>query len=545
MLTPCFSEDGKSCKQSIKKEETKNVPENNNKIVCGNKLKKVGGISGYEDKQHWCRKSFKNLLKKGHIRITGKRDRRRHRGRKDRRRHKGQNGRGSHKGGHLNKHDHQDKGPFRNGALVTIQSVQFNNAFLRMDYGGCNPGRRSNCATVNAQFGAQGWETFKLKRQPNGTYCIAASENPHVILSFNSDSCTHAMGPGCGSFNAIYVDGDSCSGKEAFTFLKVGDDKWAIHNQVNKNAFMRLDGNSVNAFRGPGSGTVNGQFGHYGWEEYKINVKNQPSSPGHRNHGSHHHRNHGSHRHRNHRGHGSHTHRNGNHPHHQGHNPHPHHGGNHPHHQGHNPHPHHGGNHPHHVHRNQDNGPFRNGALVTIQSVQFNNAFLRMDYGGCNPGRRSNCATVNAQFGAQGWETFKLKRQPNGTYCIAASENPHVILSFNSDSCTHAMGPGCGSFNAIYVDGDSCSGKEAFTFLKVGDDKWAIHNQVNKNAFMRLDGNSVNAFRGPGSGTVNGQFGHYGWEEYKINVNPSHSRPRSHRGHHHRGGRHRRHRRRH
>jgi hypothetical protein len=162
--------------------------------------------------------------------------------------------------------------------VIAIESIEFPNVYLRLDITHCSETNFCNCASaVNLQFGMYGWEKFKLVRQSNGSYCIQPYFNNNIYLSFDASSCTVAVGPGCGSWNAVYNTSGTCSGKEAFRFVNLGSNRWAVRSDWKPNAYMRADGRSITYFNVENSGTVNGQLWENedprGYEVFKIHIQ--------------------------------------------------------------------------------------------------------------------------------------------------------------------------------------------------------------------------------------------------------------------------------
>src|SRR4051794_19040594 len=104
--------------------------------------------------------------------------------------------------------------------VVTINSAYFRDVFLRLDANNLTRFQPSGGGHANCQFGMLSWEHFNMTIVNPGT--------PKVV-----------------------------------TFESV---QWP-------NRFLRMDG-SGSAFPG---GTVNGQFGHFAWEEFKVIHQTTPA----------------------------------------------------------------------------------------------------------------------------------------------------------------------------------------------------------------------------------------------------------------------------
>ena len=96
--------------------------------------------------------------------------------------------------------------------IVTIESLDYQGVFLRMDGRGILVPLGDGGGTVNCQYGAYGWEQFRVHDQGDGTVAIESAEFPNV--------------------------------------------------------FLRMDGRDTQAHGGPG--TVNCQYGAYAWEKFRL-----------------------------------------------------------------------------------------------------------------------------------------------------------------------------------------------------------------------------------------------------------------------------------
>jgi len=91
---------------------------------------------------------------------------------------------------------------------INIESVQFPNVFLRMDGTGVTASASSG-GTVNCQFGAAGWEKFTLEWQPDGTVAIASVQFPGVYLGMDGTGVTAPAASGGGRVNCRFGVGAS------------------------------------------------------------------------------------------------------------------------------------------------------------------------------------------------------------------------------------------------------------------------------------------------------------------------------------------------
>jgi hypothetical protein len=151
--------------------------------------------------------------------------------------------------------------------------------FLRMDGSNVTQFQGAGSGTVNCQSYAPGtlpvpeignFEAFELISIPNAGVAIRSVNFPNAFLRLNGSGVTASEGVGVGTVNCqYYSDGmypNSQSDWEVFELLNLLESTPAIEDiQSLKSTafpqvFLRMDGSSVNGFSGGGSGTVNGQF---------------------------------------------------------------------------------------------------------------------------------------------------------------------------------------------------------------------------------------------------------------------------------------------
>ena len=152
--------------------------------------------------------------------------------------------------------------------MVTIESVEFKNVFLRMAGNGVTETSGPGGGTVNCQFGANSYEKFELIGQPDGTFAIASVEFKNVFLRMAGNGVTESSGPGGGTVNCQFGVG----AYEKFYIVPQDEGTIAIASQAFPGVFLRMAGNGVTEQSGPGGGTVNCQFGVGGYEKFKITV---------------------------------------------------------------------------------------------------------------------------------------------------------------------------------------------------------------------------------------------------------------------------------
>lgn len=150
--------------------------------------------------------------------------------------------------------------------LVSIRSAQFPQADLRLDGRAVTQFAGPGAGIVNCQFGAFGWEKFRLVAQGNGTVAIESVQFPNVYLRMDGRTVTQFAGAGGGIVNCQF----GAFGWEKFRLVAQGNGTVAIESVQFPNVFLRMDGSGVTQFTGPGSGTVNCQFGVGPSEKFRL-----------------------------------------------------------------------------------------------------------------------------------------------------------------------------------------------------------------------------------------------------------------------------------
>ena len=156
----------------------------------------------------------------------------------------------------------------RPGLVVTIQSVQFPNVFLRLDGNGVTHSARSGVGTVNCQFGVGPWEKFILRPYGRNQYSIESLQFPNVYLRMDGSTVTSFKGSGSGIVNGQF----GAFGFERFVIRQQASGQYSIQSVKFPRAYLRMDGSNVRSFSGYGAGTVNAQYGVGPWELFKITV---------------------------------------------------------------------------------------------------------------------------------------------------------------------------------------------------------------------------------------------------------------------------------
>jgi pregnancy-associated plasma protein-A len=149
---------------------------------------------------------------------------------------------------------------------IQIQSAQFPQAYLRMDGSGVTQFAGPGAGTVNCQFGAFSWEKFRLEPQSDGSVAIASIQFPNVYLRMDGSGVTQFAVAGGGTVNCQF----GANGWEKFRLEPQTDGTVAIASIQFPNVYLRMDASGVMQFAGAGAGIVNCQFGVGAWEKFNL-----------------------------------------------------------------------------------------------------------------------------------------------------------------------------------------------------------------------------------------------------------------------------------
>jgi phospholipase C len=155
---------------------------------------------------------------------------------------------------------------------VGILSANFLDVFLRLDGNGVTHFLPSGGGTANGQFGMLPWEHFILhviSISPT-IVTLESAAFPGVFLRLDGNGVTHFMGPGGGRVNGQF----GAFAWERFRIVHQATPAGSVafESVAFPGVFLRLDGNGVNHFMGPGGGTANAQFGVGPWEKFYLVV---------------------------------------------------------------------------------------------------------------------------------------------------------------------------------------------------------------------------------------------------------------------------------
>ena len=194
-------------------------------------------------------------------------------------------------------------------ALVAIESARFSGVFLRMDGSNVTQSEERGSGTVNCQFYAQGFpspnignnEVFELiplgELSTGQGYAIRSLNYPQAFLRMDGSGVTTQSGNGSGTVNCQYYPGgtypqnNSLDDEHFIIGISVlatltEPNLYSIGSGLYPGVFLRMDGSNVNQFEGAGSGTVNCQYYSTGnpssaddYEVFKIIYLQPPVSP--------------------------------------------------------------------------------------------------------------------------------------------------------------------------------------------------------------------------------------------------------------------------
>ena len=150
----------------------------------------------------------------------------------------------------------------------TFESVQFPGVYLRMDGSGVSSPSGSGGGVVNCQFGVQSYEKFKLNCIGNCTYSIESTAFPGVYLRMDGNGVTKFTGPGGGVVNGQF----KVASYERFNLIYTDGDQYSfsVESAHFPGVYLRMDGSGVTEFTGPGGGVVNCQFGALPYEKFRL-----------------------------------------------------------------------------------------------------------------------------------------------------------------------------------------------------------------------------------------------------------------------------------
>ncbi|WP_327090202.1 hypothetical protein OIE66_06155 [Nonomuraea sp. NBC_01738] len=157
---------------------------------------------------------------------------------------------------------------------ITIQSAAFPSAHLRMDGSAVTSTTDQGGGTVNCQYGPPSpWESYRVQRQGDGSVTLESVAFPKVYLRMDGSTVTTTTDSGSGRVNCQYGNPGTY---EKFHVRDQADGSVALESAAFPKVFLRVDGAAVTSYQGPGSGTVNCQYGGAGpYEKFFLALGDQ------------------------------------------------------------------------------------------------------------------------------------------------------------------------------------------------------------------------------------------------------------------------------
>lgn len=150
---------------------------------------------------------------------------------------------------------------------VVIRSQVYPQAHLRVDGRGVTGFKSDGQGVVNCQVNPQSWETLDLVNQGDGVVTIASTTFPNVSLRMDGRLLDKFRDNGGGSVNCQFGAG----GYEKFRLVPQTDGTVAIASVEFPNIYLRMDGSTLDAQQDAGAGgVVNCQFGVGTTEKFFI-----------------------------------------------------------------------------------------------------------------------------------------------------------------------------------------------------------------------------------------------------------------------------------
>ena len=154
---------------------------------------------------------------------------------------------------------------------LLIQSVAFKDVFLRMDGNGIKAATGSGAGKVNCQKSLAPTGAFKVHQQQDGTCTIESVKYPGVFLRMDGSRIHSFSGAGAGTVNCQF----GASGWERFKLNNLDDGSYSIESVAFPNVVLRMDGNNPSK-KEEDFGTVNCQYKAGAYE--KFNLINLPEA---------------------------------------------------------------------------------------------------------------------------------------------------------------------------------------------------------------------------------------------------------------------------
>ncbi|PJJ59578.1 hypothetical protein CLV45_0997 [Hymenobacter chitinivorans DSM 11115] len=105
-----------------------------------------------------------------------------------------------------------------------------------------------------------------LTKQADGTFTIGSIAFPGVYLRLDGRNITERNAVGVGVVNGQF----GAYAWERFRLTPAIDGTFTIESAEFPGVFLRLDGRISKEYHASGAGTANGQFGAYSWEQFRL-----------------------------------------------------------------------------------------------------------------------------------------------------------------------------------------------------------------------------------------------------------------------------------
>ncbi|MFL6115778.1 MAG: papain-like cysteine protease family protein [Catenulispora sp.] len=154
---------------------------------------------------------------------------------------------------------------------VTIGSTAFSNVFVRLNGTGVASASDNGGGVVNAQFTADSNSRFKVHANADGSYSFESTAFPNVYLRLDGRGVTTTTSAGGGTVNAQYGAGPY----ESYKLHTNSDGSYSFESAAFPNVYLRLDGTGVTSTTSTGGGRANAQFTAGASEKFSLNMADQ------------------------------------------------------------------------------------------------------------------------------------------------------------------------------------------------------------------------------------------------------------------------------
>ena len=150
---------------------------------------------------------------------------------------------------------------------IAFESLAFPGKFLRMDGNGVTSMTGPGGGKVNCQGFTGPWERFQFIQQADGSTAINSIAFPKAFLRMDGSNVTKFEGSGGGVVNC---QGGVGSWEKFKVVINQSTLQLTVESRAFPNRFLRMDASGVPASAPGGGGTVNCQWGAFGWEQFVL-----------------------------------------------------------------------------------------------------------------------------------------------------------------------------------------------------------------------------------------------------------------------------------